>query len=108
MPEGGWIIVGTVIGAAIGSFGSIVATWLQARMNKPEPDPFDAPATQLLKSMLEGPYKWRDIETLANVVGMDTKTTKEFLVCLGARGSQKDGRMWGLISRNPIETADQD
>ena len=53
---GGWIVVGTVIGAAIGSLGSIITAWLQARLNKQEPDPFDAPATRLLKSMLESEH----------------------------------------------------
>jgi hypothetical protein len=106
MMDGGWVVVGTVVGAAIGSVGSIATTWLQARLSRKEPDPFDAAATDLLKSMLSGDHKWRDIETLANVVGLDTKTTKEFLVILGARGSQKDGKMWGLVSRNPIEEAE--
>jgi hypothetical protein len=57
--------------------------------------------------MLEGEHRWRDIGTLANVIGLDVTTTKEYLILLGARGSQKDGKMWGLLSRNPLSEEDK-
>ncbi len=103
MAEGGWV----VLGAAIGSFGSILTTWLASYLGKKPPDPFDAAALALLRKMLEGEHQWRNIDTLANVVGLDNKTTKEYLVVLGARGSELDGKMWGLLSRNPIKDVNE-
>ena len=98
MAEGAWV----VLGAAIGTAGSILTTWLNARLGRPTPDPYDVQATALLKSMLEKGPNWRNINTLANVIGADNKLTKEFLLALGARGSETNGDLWGLISRNPL------
>ena len=104
MAEGGWV----VLGSAIGTIGSILTTWLAAHLSKQKPDPYDGAASALLKSMLEGEHRWRDIGTLANVIGrLDVTTTKEYLILLGARGSQKDGKMWGLLSRNPLSEEDK-
>jgi hypothetical protein len=46
--------------------------------------------------------------TLANVVGTDEPTVRRFLLEVGARGSAKDGAFWGLVSRNPLRSADGD
>jgi hypothetical protein len=38
--------------------------------------------------------RWYDIGTLANIIGLDTKTTREYLILLNARfskGSEKVG-----------------
>jgi len=98
MAEGTWVVVG----AAIGTAGSILTTWLNAYLSKDSPDPYDVQATALLKSMLEKGPHWRNINTLANVIGADNKLTKEYLLALGARGSETNGDLWGLISRNPL------
>ena len=98
MVEGAWV----VLGAIIGTVGSILTTWLNAHLSKPPADPYDVQATALLKSMLESGPNWRKISTLANVIGAVEKLTKEFLLALGARGSETNGELWGLISRNPL------
>ena len=60
----------------------------------------------LLKKQLET-ERWCDISTLANIIGLDTKTTREYLILVKARGSRKDGKKWGLVSRNPLEEQDE-
>ena len=102
MAEGGWV----VLGSAIGTIGSILTTWLAAHLSKEEPDPWDGIAMNLLQKQLEI-EKWCEIGTLANIIGLDTKTTREYLILLKARGSRKDGKKWGLLSRNPLETDDE-
>ena len=102
MAEGGWV----VLGSAIGTIGSILTTWLAAHLGKEKPDPWDGIAMNLLQKQLEI-EKWCEIGTLANIIGLDTKTTREYLILLKARGSRKDGKKWGLLSRNPLEADDE-
>lgn len=104
MADGIWV----VLGAAVGTVGTLATTWLSAYLNKKSADPFDAAAMKLLRSMLEGKHNWRKITTLANVVGLDEKTTKEYLVVLGARGSETNANLWGLVSRNPLGAVQED
>jgi hypothetical protein len=102
MAEGGWVVLGT----AIGTLGSILTTWLAAHLNREKPDPWDGIAMNLLKKQLEID-RWCDIGTLANIIGLDAKTTREYLILLNARGSRRDGKKWGLVSRNPLEKEDE-
>jgi hypothetical protein len=102
MAEGGWVVLGT----AIGTIGSILTTWLAAHLNREKPDPWDGIAMSLLKKQLEI-ERWCDIGTLANIIGLDAKTTREYLILLNARGSRRDGKKWGLVSRNPLEREDE-
>ena len=102
MAEGAWVVFGTAIGTA----GSILTTWLAAHLNKEKPDPWDGNAMKLLQKQLEV-ERWCDIGTLANITGLDARTTREYLILLNARGSRKDGKKWGLLSRNPLEREDE-
>lgn len=99
MAEGFWVVVG----AAIGTLGSIGTTWLTAYLGRQSKFPkYDRAVEKLLRDMLNGEYKWRSLETLANVTGLTEKHAREYLIELGARGSETDPRLWGLISRNPL------
>ncbi len=98
MAEGAWV----VLGAAIGTVGSIVTTWLNAYLSKKPPDPYEEAATSLLKEILEKGYKWRSLDVLSNVIGASHQDTRELLLMLGARGSETDSNLWGLKSRNPL------
>jgi|ERR1700722_191749 len=102
MAEGGWV----VLGSAIGTIGSILTTWLAAHLSKEEADPWDDIAKSLLRKELEI-KKWCDIKELANIIGLDEKVTREYLILLNARGSRKDSKKWGLLSRNPLEEEDK-
>lgn len=99
MGEGVWVILGAVVGTT----GSIATTWLSSYLDRQSKYPkFDRAVETLLRQMLQGDYKWRKLETLANVTGLSEDHCKEYLIELGARGSETDPRLWGLISRNPL------
>ena len=102
MAEGAWV----VLGSAIGTVGSILTTWLAAHLSKEKPDPWDGIAMNLLQKQLEI-ERWCDIGVLANIIGLDEEVTREYLILLKARGSRKDGKKWGLLSRNPLEKEDE-
>jgi hypothetical protein len=104
MAEGGWV----VLGAAIGTAGSILTTWLTAYLKKTEDDHYDAIAMQLLGEQLKL-QKWTDIEVLKNMVGLNHDYTRQYLILLKARGSRKPkSTKWGLLSKNPLSEEDKE
>lgn len=102
MADGGWIVLGSVLGALIGAISSIVTTWLNARFNKKPESPYDLAAKVILEEMLQGQKHWRTIKALSNVIGASPEKTRELLLEIGARGSEVNPELWGLISRNPL------
>lgn len=99
MSDGMWV----VLGAAVGTAGSIATTWLSATLSRRSAFPkYDAAVVKLLRDMLEADPRWRKLDTLAKVTGLTPKDAKEYLIEMGARGSSTDGNLWGLISRNPL------
>jgi hypothetical protein len=99
MAEGAWVALGT----GIGVIGSLLTTWLNAWLNrKNQLDQYDKAAMKLLTTMLEKGRNWRTLKTLSNVIGANEKDTKELLLMLGARASETNPDLWGLISRNPL------
>ena len=104
MAEGGWVVLGT----SIGVFGSLLTTWLNGWLSrKNQLDQYDRAAMKLLNAMLEKGQNWRTIKRLSNVIGANEKDTKELLLMLGARASETDPDLWGLISRNPLPIPSQ-
>jgi hypothetical protein len=92
-----------VIGSVVGGAGTFAATWLNAHLTRKRPDPSEVAAKTLLRTLLlDGRFRWRKLPTLANVVGTDEQTVRRLLLEIGARGSTKDGQLWGLLSRNPL------
>jgi hypothetical protein len=105
MAEGLWVVLGTVVGTT----GSLGTTWLKAHLDRKSPHPkFDKAVEGLLKRMLEDGPSWRKLETLARVTGLSEKDTREYLIEIEARGSEKDDNLWGLISRNPLRNVADD
>lgn len=105
MAEGVWVLLGT----AVGTVGSLATTWLSSHLSRKSPHPkFDRAVEKLLRQMLNGEHKWRSLETLASVTGLTHKEVKEYLIEFGARGSETDPRLWGLISRNPLSQIPSD
>ncbi len=99
MDEGWGIVLGAAIGLAGGALGSAAQHVLARRQQDRE----EAPARALLIKLLSHPvYDWRSIETLSNVVGLDVAATRRLLLQLGARGSERDGDLWGLVSKHPL------
>lgn len=103
MGEGLWV----VLGAAIGTVGSISTTWLAAHLSRQSAHPkYDKAIQKLLLAMLEDGPKWRNINTLASVTGLNEQDVKDFLIEMGARGSETKPHLWGLITRNPLSEID--
>jgi hypothetical protein len=67
-----------------------------------------APRKALLRKMLGAGRNWRRLSTLSNVTGLTEQEAKQLLVEIGARGSETDPALWGLVSRNPLPSQDSD
>jgi hypothetical protein len=103
-----WIAIIGLIGAVIGSFltlgGNLLLHWLK---EKPQRD-LDEQRITILKEMLDDdrfPEKWRNLSTLAAVIGSDESETKRLLIKAKARGSEKDDGKWGLIKNHPFPSS---
>lgn len=94
--------LGAIAGGVATLGGIILTDQLKSRRQVRK----DKPRKELLKKMLEKGFKWRSLSTLANVTGLDDDETKRLLVEIGARGSETDPSVWGLISRNPLPEHD--
>ena len=101
--DSGWAgFLGAVAGAAATLGGVILTDCLNSRRQARK----DKPRKELLKRMLEKGFGWRSLSTLSNVTGVDEDEAKRLLVEIGARGSETDPSLWGLISRNPLPEHD--
>jgi len=99
-------LVGVVVGALITVGGNVLLHWLQDRQRRE----LDAARKKILTKMLNDPRfpeRWRKITTLTRVIGTDAEIAKRLLIELGARGSERDDGLWGLIEHHPLNKADQ-
>lgn len=97
-------LVGVLAGAAISIVGSLLLHWLQDRPRKL----LDEGRKKLLLQMLRDTrFQWRKMATLSRVIGADEETTKRLLIEVGARGSEKDDGLWGLIESHPFDQVDR-
>ncbi len=95
-----WPALIGLCGVAIGALIQVASDWF-LRI-KPEKD-VARNRRKLLNELLQNPkYKWRHIDTLSRVIGADKPTTSSLLIDIGARGSEKNDGMWGLISKHPL------
>lgn len=102
--DSGWA---ALLGAVVGGVATFATTWLNAHLERTKTDPADEAAKKLLLALLDRPkFKWSSIDTLANVVGTDEAVVRRLLLEIGARGSMRDGKLWGLVSRNPLIDSD--
>jgi hypothetical protein len=98
--DSGWAVV---LGGAVGVIGSWGTSWLNHYFAQSQKDEGEEAAKTLLRDLLGTPeYRWRRVDTLANVVGVNELTVRRLLLECGARGSMRNGKYWGLVSRNPI------
>ena len=103
-----WIAIIGLVGALIGSFltilGNVFLHWLK---NKHQSD-FDRQRITVLEEMLDDdrfPEKWRNLSTMAAVIGADESDTKRLLIKAKARGSEKADDKWGLIKNHPFPSS---
>jgi len=104
MDSGLAAFLGALAGAGASLGGIVVTDWLQAQRRAREA----APKKELLRRMLTAGHNWRRLSTLSNVTGLTEPEAKQLLVEIGARGSETDSSLWGLVSRNPLPTHDSD
>ncbi len=98
--DNGWAVV---LGGAVGVVGSRGTAYLNHRLSLTNRNRAEEAAKDLLRTVLSRPrWKWARIEALANAAGGDEPTVRRLLLEIGARGSLIDGRVWGLVARNPI------
>lgn len=99
-------LAGVVIGAAVTVVGNIALHKIQDGPRQK----LDNSRKELLKTMLNDsrfPQRWRKLATLSRVIGADDETTKRLLFEVGARGSEKDDDMWGLLEHHPFNSSDE-
>lgn len=99
-------LAGVVIGAVVTVVGNIALHKIQDRPRQK----LDDSRKKLLVTMLNDsrfPKGWRELSTLGRVIGADDETTKRLLFKVGARGSEKNDDMWGLLERHPFNSSDE-
>lgn len=105
-----WVAVvgftGVAVGALIGVGGTLLLHWLQSEPQRK----LNQQRSTLLTSMLEDdrfPGRWRKLSSMARVIGASEATTTRLLIGLGARGSEKDDGLWGLVKHHPLNQTGQ-
>lgn len=99
-------LIGVVAGALITVGGTVLRDCLQDRHRRR----LDRERKKMLLTMLRDerlPGRWRSISTMSRVVGADEEATKRLLIEVGARGSEKDDGLWGLIEYHPFDRVNQ-
>ena len=99
-------LMGTVVAALIIAGGTVLLYHLQDRHRRK----LDRGRKEILLKMLRDerhPGRWRKISTMSRVVGADEEVTKRLLIDVGARGSEQDDGLWGLIEYHPFDQVDQ-
>jgi hypothetical protein len=101
--DAAWIgLIGVAVGSVLTTVKDFSTAWYANRKQRA----LDKGRTKLLRQMLDA-RDWRKLSTLSRVIGADADTTRQLLIELGARGSEKlseaDEEVWGLISKHPLE-----
>jgi hypothetical protein len=95
-------LIGVVVGSALTLLSKVVEQCLKERSIAKN----DRPRKKLLMEMLEDSRftnNWRKLDTLMHVIGANEETSKRLLLELGARGSEDQQELWGLIKHHPFE-----
>jgi hypothetical protein len=93
------IAIVTIAGTIFGSLSSILTIIVQRNIHSKS----DHARKKILRKMLSTKkWKWRDIDSLCKVIGTNEEKAKELLLEIGARASEDEKEIWGLIKRNPF------
>lgn len=92
--------LGVIVGALLTILGNLVIVWFKNKTQNKR----DKIRQAILKQMLNHKdYSWRNLSILSAVIGCSEEETKNHLILIDARGSEKNDGKWGLIARNPME-----
>lgn len=100
-----WVAVIGLVGAIIGSLATIAGNILHHCLQSKPQRQLEKARKKILLQMLDDSRfadRWRKLTTLARVIGADEETTKRLLIDVGARGSENDDGLWGLIKYHPF------
>ena len=103
-----WIAIIGLIGAVIGCLLTLGGNLLLHRLKEKPQKELDKQRISILKEMLDDdrfPEKWRNLTTMAAVIGADESETKRLLIKAKARGSEKADGKWGLIKNHPFPSS---
>jgi hypothetical protein len=100
--------IAAFLGALAGALASMASIVLTGFLKAYRDAKANQPRKQLLTDMLSGGHRWRGLSALANVTDLTESEAKRLLVEIGARGSETDPNVWGLVSRNPLPTHNRD
>jgi hypothetical protein len=92
-------VSGAVIGSIATLSGNFLIHWLKIRDESLK----EKPAKDLLIEMLNNKNTWRNLDTLAHVIGADQEKAKRLLLEIGARASEDGKNLWALKSRAPLD-----
>jgi hypothetical protein len=95
-------LIGVGFGSVLTILGNVVVQCLKERSVAKK----DRPRKKLLEEMLEDkryPDHWRKLDTLKHVIGANEETTKRLLLEIGARGSEDQQDLWGLMKYHPLK-----
>lgn len=105
-----WIAVVGAVGVVAGAVLTVAGTLLLHRLQNTPRRELDKTRSALLRRMLDDArfaQRWRKLDTMARVIGADEAETKRLLIELGARGSENDDGLWGLLEHHPLDQAGQ-
>lgn len=94
-------LIGAVIGCLLTFVSNVLLHWIKTKTQKE----LDKQRMDMLKEMLDDDRcleKWRNLATMAAVIGADEAETKRLLIKAKARGSEKADGKWGLIKHHPF------
>ena len=94
----------SIFGVIIGTFISSGTNYIVEKNKNKKQNKLDNIRQDILMKMLQDKeFEWRKLSTLSKVIGCTEEETKNHLIVIGARGSEKESEMWGLILNHPLE-----
>lgn len=92
-------------GAVIGSVATVAGNIAMHFIKECTVAKKDKPAKDMLTELLNHKnHTWRNLETLAHVIGANEEKTKQLLLEVGARASEDGKSLWALKSKAPLNS----
>lgn len=97
-------LAGAVIGSVATVAGNIAIHFAKERSEAKKDKPAKALLTELLN---HNEHTWRNLATLAHVIGANEEKTKQLLLEIGARASEDGKALWALKSKAPLNSGNK-
>lgn len=93
-------IIGVVAGGVVTTLGHLIVHNRQTADARKRDEKRKAILTEMLEN--PGPEGWREMNTMANVIGANRDETARLLIDLDARASETGKDVWAFIKDKPI------